>query len=820
MPAPAADCARRFRSLVAAGFLIAGGGFLLGADAVHDVPTTIGSGISIRLSTPLQFAPHFGFIPIRVQVENHSAQAGSWRLNVTSGDASVRPGQVQAGFDVSAPAGATQEQWIFAPLAAPGVVATPVIDETGTPPPTSLPPGRYVASAPGATIAVGVGRTDDELEAAATAAIEPTRLLDIPWGVRESVVTHDGVVTFEQTGSAWALGKPPAGSLPPGVLVNLHPAVAPGEVIRTITYVDPADLAALDATPASRVDAYQKAVIRNTVALWRYGYLRGSNGVETSAPTKFGDRDGVVTVTVSETGPASLLNQPEPEALPPNTLVTILPGPVPPGGVTRKFTVTTFVPEVADNPTTARPFSAVLGAAEPGLIRVEVSGSGLEQPIWTDLSSGLDGEIQPMPPIAVPTELENIIRERLALGNLRSPPTVTAIDPETLPADWRVWSSMHAVLLLKTQYETLKPEYRTALRHWAAMGGRLVLATNSNELGETERVGAGVITTLGGPLAYMAPSEASRQLQLASPVVGLPSRMELSRDNASVASFGAGERSDTGWLNYVLVGFAIVAGPVNLLFFAPSGKRHRMLVTMPLIALAGAAVMGVGIVLRVGLGGEGVRETVVALLPEGGGAAVFQDQVSRTGLLASHRFELSGDTILAAVPLDAGGAEPGNMFLTRDAGGAGGDWFRSREYQAYHLRRFEEVSGRVAFSGSGEGGAPTVTSSLPGTLNDFAWIDGSDRIWTAPSVAPGQKVTLVPADGNDWPRLRPMGSSGLVNIFLVAADREPGRWTARAESGFSPISTLNSVRWQDSDVLITGFAPPTAPARSTLQASR
>jgi hypothetical protein len=786
----------------------------LAAQSVHDVPTATGSGVRIQVSTPLRFAPHFGFIPVLVAIDNQSGAEGTWDVAITSGDANVFPGLARASFQVRVAAGASQESWLYAPLATPGIVATPVIDGNTDAPLSALPPGNpSTTPAPGANAASG-SEAEAALRAEATAVLEPTRLLDTPWGVRESISTVGDVVLFEQTGSAWALGKPPAASLPPGVLVNLHPAIVPEEVVRTITYVGQATLAELDATPVSRVDAYRKAVARNTMALRRYGYLREGSAIQVSTPSSFGDRDGVVTVSVNETGPASLLAQPVPEAMPPNTLVTILPAPVPPGGVTRKFTVTTLVPAVSDNPGAARPFSAVLGAADPGLIQAEISGPGLDRPVATDLSAGLDGEIQPMPPISVPAALEGIIRERLALGNLRAAPTVTAIDPSTLPADWRLWSSMHAIVLQRAEYDRLDADHKTSLRQWVAMGGRLVLTTNSDETGPSTRLGAGDITVWSGALAYTAPSEASRNLQLASPVIGLPAREALARDNASVERFGSGERSDTGWLNYVLIAFAVVAGPVNLLFFAPPGRRHRMLFTMPVIALAGAIVMGIGLVVRVGLGGEGVRTTVISVLPGGEGAAVFQDQVSHTGLIASRRFDLPQDAIVAAAPLDAGGTIPGATQLDRSGDGAAGDWFRSRGYQAYHLRRFVPFEGRVEVSVPSGGGAPTVTSSLPGALNDFSWVDADNRVWTAASVVPGERMTLAPAAEGAWPSLAPGGSRALGVIQAAAASRMPGRWIARGNGeGFPVIPTLASIRWLESNVLISGIATPAVPPR-------
>ena len=102
------------------------------------------------------------------------------------------------------------------------------------------------------------------------------------------------------------------------------------------------------------------------------------------------------------------------------------------------------------------------------------------------------------------------------------------------------------------------------------------------------------------------------------------------------------------------------------------GLAFLFLAAALVVALLGAVVMGAGVVARVGLGGEGVRSSVVALAPEDGGAAVFQDQVSRTGILLSHRFALSDDTVMAAAALDAGSAQAGGADLVRTGGEADG----------------------------------------------------------------------------------------------------------------------------------------------------
>ena len=111
---------------------------------------------------------------------------------------------------------------------------------------------------------------------------------------------------------------------------------------------------------------------------------------------------------------------------------------------------------------------------------------------------------------------------------------------------------------------------------------------------------------------------------------------------------------------------------------------------------------------------------------------------------------------MAAASLDAGSAQAGGALLGREAGEASGDWFRSRSYQAYQLRRFVAGTGKVEVTALAADGAPTVTSTLKTPLQEFAWIDDQDRVWTAPALEPGKAVVLAAAKDAPWPRMSTM----------------------------------------------------------------
>ena len=211
-----------------------------------------------------------------------------------------------------------------------------------------------------------------------------------------------------------------------------------------------------------------------------------------------------------------------------------------------------------------------------------------------------------------------------------------------------------------------------------------------------------------------------------------------------------------------------------------------------------------------GLGGDGMRVSLVVLLPGENEAAVFQEQAARTGFLARRAFPLADDTQMTVVTVDE--ADPRINFtsvaadLSRAEGRASGDWFRSRSRQGQLLQRLTPTRGRVERVGTAPDGAPIVQSSLATTLRNFVCVGEDDALWTVPELAPGKRTALT--RGGMWiaaGKLVPGGSRRLMNVLGAATPKQPGRWSARGgATDLAPIATLASIRWTDADVLYAG----------------
>ena len=916
----------------------------LHAESTTSVPTTAGSGVTMRIATPVSVLPRFGFLPIRVLIDNHSERAGTWQIRFEGGESASASGAIKSRMTVTAAAGEKKEAWFFVPLAE----AAPSFTLGATPPPpaatnaairgrtptlatigastttagvetrarTKLIVGVPAASGaggwkwtsrlepgnrPGENIGIAtalqsisfnespltgkdlplgfdvVDRIDPvtrwaerhfiyketlpdpsgesapkssafstlssslTAESAARAALEASGLLQAPSGVTQTVSVsplYSGrsggqvawLTTFIQTGSSRVLPVQSGLAVPPGTVINLHASAQPGEVVRSVTFVEPDALVGLEgkSAPGTATDPEVAAAAAQSI-LMRYGYLRPQPDVEVSR-TLPGQSNFTLPALHAgatlwfESGPKALLPAPIFGTLPPNTVAYLLSGPTP-DQVIRCFAVGPPVKFAA--PSTAA--GGASGGAAAAL-SIQVTGPGILGAADVSFAGLIPATASLAPPLAITQPLTAKFRQILYNGSLRGLPNLNAVDTVSLPADWRMWSPFHGVLVTQAEYESLDAARRAALRSWVMQGGFLFLepTVTGPLVGvplQQSRLGNGMITTLPWTVDdYLAPpviNEAGTEyvkvakpeeliplLQLHALALSLPAgdslrpaplSKETPRRGVTVADKGR-------WAVGILVGFAILAGPLNLLRLAPSGRRHRLFFTTPLLAFVFTACLGGVVVGSGGFGGDGDRHAVVVLLPSEGRAVVYQDQVSTTGMLGRRTFALDDRTLLTNLAVDEYDSTGRSSYFERENGTAGGDWFRNHWGTAQHLRQVSAARGGVAVKPALGLIAPSVESSLPAKLQDFYYLDLRSQAWTAAEVAPGKPVTLTRATVTQWPPVNPTGSKYLETVLAGAARIEPGRWIARSGgSSFAPIETFKAIAWHDT-VVYTGVA--------------
>jgi hypothetical protein len=807
------NCFARFRGTSGARGLLLLWAALLGSDAhaetAYNVGTNTGSGITVKFTTPLTFSPRFGFLPVRVFVENNSDRDGTWRFHFTAGSPNEFPGEVGSGLELAVASRQNREAWYYVPLALPGVVANELNLAAAV-------GGRGGPGGPSVPQIPGVVPAPQGLQRQNTRQIG-SRVVN---GVLET--------TFQitQTGPATLLRVIPQSSLPPRTTMSVTSPDLTGNVTRTTTIV--VQSAVTPTSPASPAAGAISMVV--SVARTRLGGAGVPNmnrtqqtSSEVSASTTPGLMD--VKVTFRHQGAPSQLVLPSRVTLPPAFTVSITPLPTGRGGqaqVERVITYTEQVPippgftppppNAVPVPTTMAPATILVRsfAAQNFSINVEMAGPGLPTGARQSLSGSLNSAQGATPPLAASPGADPFLRSQfLGVGSMV--PLLSLVDPVTVPADWRVWSSFHSVVMTEAEFTGLDSARQAALRGWAAMGGFLTLVgpAAGGQVRE-QRLGAGWVRTVPN-LDGRSAAELAPLLRLDTSNLGLPERVALDLKETTLGTEVADTGSSATWLITFLLLFAALIGPVNLWVFARGQARHRLFWTTPALALLGGLTLAIVILVQDGIGGEGRRAAIVALLPGQNQAAIFQEQASRTGYLTQRAFGLADDVLLAGMPVE-GIVAPVRQQV-REAGRAEGDWFMNRSRQAHLLRQLVPSRGRIEQVTTAANGAPVVESSLPVELKSFVLVDAQGRRWTASEVLPGKATTLSPAPDSARLSAALLGGSAAFQQVLESVTSDlPGRWMAYGgKSDLAPIETLSSIEWKETRVAYTGVAESRVP---------
>lgn len=351
----------------------------LDAETTLSVPTAPGSNITIKVSSPALAVPRFGFLPVRLHVENLTTRDGTWTFRFEAGTRGVFPGIATTSVDFTVPSPEAREIWVFIPMAEPGAIIGPlqmrqVLPSRMTGPPTI--DGVYPRSPPGVS----------------PPRVSRTRMNSLSGNTEAFVIT--------QTGPANLLPAVPLGKLPPRAFSALSTPDSVGYVTRTTTV--PIDtpisgtlsfvagggggrggagtwytgtttisgatsvrtqLGASSAQPvaaagSSTAGATRTAMLNARTKLTNANLFDGRSGLSSSATTRPGKIPNIleVVVTLRQTGPATALPVLPASSLPPGfTGVTVVPGGQT-GTVVREFTYVEEMPSSSNAP----PFNATL----------------------------------------------------------------------------------------------------------------------------------------------------------------------------------------------------------------------------------------------------------------------------------------------------------------------------------------------------------------------------------------------------------------------------------------------------------------------------
>jgi len=368
--------------------------------------------------------------------------------------------------------------------------------------------------------------------------------------------------------------------------------------------------------------------------------------------------------------------------------------------------------------------------------------------------------------------------------------TFGPVVPKDFPSDGRAFVGFETLWLAETDWKSLALGPKRGIHEWVARGGKLVVVGADHDV---TPLGLGTIVTL--------------------PVESVGTESPHARD-----VLVAGGENTAGWarrflepiemhaglLSLVLLGYVALVAPVNLLLFAPSGKRVRLYWTMPSIALGASVSLAAIIVLQDGVGGSGERVDFIFLMPEIHRELLVQEQASRTGALLQKSFELEDDVLL----LDRSGAAERSSRVLRSASASySGDWFQSRSIQAHRLERWRPS--RAHIERADRDGAPAVLSSIDERLTELYYRDGEGRCWRAVNVVPGRTVELssvTDAEFTEWKRATLAGIAPRIARHVETVFHRRGSFLAAADPQTSrtPIETLGNIQWRQRAVLYAG----------------
>jgi hypothetical protein len=408
-------------------------------------------------------------------------------------------------------------------------------------------------------------------------------------------------------------------------------------------------------------------------------------------------------------------------------------------------------------------------------------------------------------------------------------------DPRELPEDWRAYSGYDTLVLTDTDWGVASPGARNAILQWNRLGGSLVIyaVSSTSDLATLGIAAAGKGVRSAersfGSVAIL-PIGSDLKLDASKAVSAIYSSGKLPPLNASIRSdfssgwplqqaFGQARYNHTLFI-LILIAFGILVGPVNLFVFAKSGRRHRLFITTPLIAL-GTSVLLIALILLIdGFGGRGARTIVMEVRPDDGenSAYVLQEQISRTGVLFGGGFTLAESAALSPVPIapsqwarltpsNYGGgmryeANPQDGKLAID-----GDWFQSRSEQGHLVRAIVPTRGRI--EARSDAGPPTFLSTFDFPIQTLWFSDPSGGLWRAEGIVPGKAFTCQQTTAADFTAftaftsemaksLSPRSRTAVAPLparmghFIAVTDAAPG------------IDTFRGIQWQSTRAYITG----------------
>ena len=394
---------------------------------------------------------------------------------------------------------------------------------------------------------------------------------------------------------------------------------------------------------------------------------------------------------------------------------------------------------------------------------------------------------------------------------------------DEMPADARAFSGIGGLWLTDADWRSLAGDRRAAIRQWIMEGGHLFVGAEKPS--EARLASLPPLAPSGSALGLgkvegvklekgELPIEATE-----SAILGLDGQPLPPWEQDFPESWPLPALLGSPTLNVPLIiafvgGFALLIGPVNLVWLAPPTRRFLLFLTVPLLSLVASLILLGLIAFGDGIGGAGARNVLLLVSAGENRTTLVQEQVVRTRLLFTRRFELPITVACSYVPDRT--QENRNSALSRVGTSLSGDWFRTRAVQSMFLRA--SIPSRAAVTlrePRGSGGAPELLSTMPGTLWHLHYIDPAGQYWFAPKISTGQpaRLTAVTEEAlTVWAGQVGAKFSAPLRTQLGETLHRKGFFYAEAEPGpETTIETLRGLAWSHQKIICVGSCTEGAP---------
>lgn len=408
-------------------------------------------------------------------------------------------------------------------------------------------------------------------------------------------------------------------------------------------------------------------------------------------------------------------------------------------------------------------------------------------------------------------------------------------DPANLPSDWRAYQGYSSVILTEKDWVELSPSPRSAILEWVRMGGQLVVCSSSS-MADLNLLGLGEFKKgeKTAPRSHGCISIFPMTKGLEVDNGELTKVVELERTQATFSEQIKDDYVGASWDLYmklrgadfnatflvlIILIFGVLVGPVNLFVFAKAGKRHRLFITTPLIAVGTSLLLLVVIMIQDGFGGSGERAQLVEVRADNGEykAYVKQQQFCRTGIIMNGGFEASTNVFMSAVPIapsrlsrvtldNNGGGSNYSLQQGEDGTHGGGDWFQSRSQLGHYVSAVMPTRGRVALSGSEDD--PKLHSSFDFSIETLLYRHDDGSWWMSKSsVKPGAEVSMKMISKSEANAIAKAGSEflsdELKSDLLNSLMSRDGHFIAITQDA-PGIDTHDSIKWEHTYSIFTG----------------